>query len=144
MRIVLVTLAVLALAGCGAQQKSADTTTTTAQSGAAGSAAPETTTPGGEVGNSAAGSEAVVVAAPQLIETLTNQKLVYECPKCGMDFDAAGTCSMGCAELVATKIDYICPKDGQAVEQAGTCPRCPMNARIEKTAMATAAAPGRN
>jgi rubrerythrin len=137
MRIVLVTLAVLALAGCGAQQKSADTATTTAEPIAADTAA----TTAGPI---AAGTEAVVAAAPQLIETLTNQKLVYECPKCGMDFDAAGTCSMGCAELVATKVDYICPQDGQAVEQAGTCPRCPMNARVEKTAMAAAAAPGRN
>lgn len=125
MRIVLVTLAVLALAGCGAQQKSADTATTTPQP-------------------TAAGSEAVVAAAPQVIETLTSQKLVYECPKCGMDFDAAGTCSMGCAELVATKIDYICPKDGQAAQQAGRCPRCPMNVRVERTAMAAAPAPGRN
>jgi hypothetical protein len=122
MRLLLVTLAVLALAGCGSTPKSSET--------AAGT--PATTTP-------AAGSDAAVAAAPNLITELTDQKVVYECPKCGMMFDAAGTCSMGCAELVATQVAYSCPKDGQAVEKAGQCPRCPMNARVEKTAMAAAA-----
>jgi hypothetical protein len=51
---------------------------------------------------------------------------------------------MGCAELVATQVDYSCPKDGQAVEKAGKCPRCPMNARVEKTAMAAAATPDKH
>jgi predicted RNA-binding Zn-ribbon protein involved in translation (DUF1610 family) len=124
MRIVLVTLAVLALAGCGAQQKSANTASTT----------PKPT----------AGTEAVVAGAPQAIETLTNQKLVYECPTCGMDFDAAGKCSTDGTELVATRVDYVCPQDGQPVERAGKCPRCPMNARVEKTAMAAAPAAGKN
>lgn len=131
MRIVLMTLAVLALAGCGAQQKPGDTAATAAQS----------TTPGDRAGG---GAEAVAAGTPRVIEELTNQKLVYECPKCGMDFDAAGTCSMDGAELVATRVDYTCPQDGQAVAQAGRCPRCPMNARVEKTAMAAAAAPGKN
>jgi predicted RNA-binding Zn-ribbon protein involved in translation (DUF1610 family) len=124
MRIVLLTLAMLALAGCGAQQKSADTAATTAKP--------------------AAGNAVVVAVAPRPIETLTNQKLVYECPKCGMDFDAAGKCSMDGTELVATRVDYTCPKDGQAVGQAGKCPRCPMNARVDRTAMAAAPASGKN
>ncbi len=136
MRTFLVTLAVLALAGCGAQQKSADT--------AAGTPPPAATPAPASGAGGAAGSDAVTAAAPQLIESLTDQKLVYECPKCGMDFDAAGTCSMDGAELVATKVEYVCPKDGQAVEKAGKCPRCPMNARIEKTAMTGTATSGKN
>lgn len=122
MRIVLVTFAVLALAGCGAQQKSANTEATP--------------TPAGESGIGTAVSEAVVASGPKLIEELTNQKQVFECPKCGMDFEAAGQCSMDGAELVATRVDYTCPADGKAVEAAGKCPRCPMNARVEKTALA--------
>jgi uncharacterized C2H2 Zn-finger protein len=130
MRIVIVTLVVLALAGCGAQQKSTDRAAT-------GS-------PGGEVGNGVAGSDAVVASGPRMIEELTNQRQVFECPKCGMDFDAAGVCSMDSTVLVATRVDYTCPADGKAVEKAGHCPRCAMNARVEKTAMVTAPAPGGN
>jgi predicted RNA-binding Zn-ribbon protein involved in translation (DUF1610 family) len=140
MRIVLVTLAVLALAGCGAQQKPGDTAATATPSGAPGAPATGSTTPGDQAG----GGTGAVAAAPRMIEELTNQRLVYECPKCGMDFDAAGTCSMDGSELVATRVDYTCPQDGQAVAHAGRCPRCPMNARVEKTAMATAPAPAKN
>ncbi len=121
MRILLVTIAVLALAGCGASPKSADT---------ASAPAPPAT-----------GTDAVPAGGPQLIAELTDETTVYECPKCGMMFDAAGTCSMGCAELVATQVSYTCPKDNQAVAAAGQCPRCPMNARVEKTAMAAGTAP---
>ena len=121
MKTLLVTLVVLALAGCGTAQKPAETAAT-------GTPAPT-------------GAEAQTAAAPNLIAELTDQTLVYECPKCGMMFDAAGTCSMGCAELVATQVSYTCPKDNQAVAKAGTCPRCPMNARVEKTAMAAGVAP---
>jgi predicted nucleic-acid-binding Zn-ribbon protein len=70
--------------------------------------------------------------------------MVYECPKCGMDFDAAGKCSMDGTGLVATRVDYSCPKDGKAVEGAGKCPRCAMNAHVEKTAMAPAQNPTGN
>ena len=124
MKTLLVVLAVLALAGCGAQKASNETA---AQTPAAGSAP--------------AGADAAVATAPNLIAELTDQTLVYECPKCGMMFDGPGTCSMGCAELVATQVAYTCPKDDQAVAKAGKCPRCPMNARVEKTAMAAEAAP---
>ena len=133
MRTMIVILAVLALAGCGARQN-ADTAANAPASGAqapAGQAVPP------------AGRDAANAAAPKLIEGLTDQKLVYACPKCGMDFDAAGACTMDGAELVATRVDYVCPKDGQAVEHAGTCPRCPMNARVEKTAVAANVAPGK-
>ena len=124
MRTLLVTIAVLTLAGCSAPQKSTETS--------AGTSAPSATQPG---------SDAVVATAPNQIAELTDQTLVYECPKCGMMFDAAGTCSMGCGELVATQVAYTCPKDNQAVAKAGQCPRCPMNARVEKTAMAGGVAP---
>ena len=133
MRILIVILAVLALAGCSAQQKSADTASSTA--------APEAT-PAPAAGD--ASTPAIAASAPKVIDALTDQTLVYECPKCGMDFDAAGKCSMDGTELVATKVDYTCPADGKAVEKAGQCPRCAMHARVEKTAMAGGVAPGGN
>lgn len=120
MRIVLVTLAIAALAGCGTQQKSASQASSTPSAPAAG----------------AAGTPAVVASAPKEIVELTNQKQVFECPKCGMDFDAAGQCTMDGTTLVATRVDYSCPADGKAVEGAGKCPRCAMNAHVEKTALA--------
>jgi hypothetical protein len=121
MRFVILTLAVAALAGCGAQQKSADRAATPAP-----------------------GTDAVVASGPRAIEELTNQRQVFECPKCGRDFDAAGVCSTDGATLVATRVDYTCPADGKPVEQAGHCPRCAMNARVQKTAMAAAPAAGGN
>ena len=144
MRILLVTFAVLALAGCGAQHESTDTAATHAPSGDAASTPAESTTPGAGVTDGAGAGDAVVATAPRLIEELTDQKLVYECPKCGMDFDAAGKCSMDGAELVAMRVGYSCPADGKAVERAGKCPRCAMNARVEKTALAAAPATDKN
>lgn len=73
-------------------------------------------------------------ATPNAI-TLTNQKLVYECPKCGNDYDKPGKCPMDQTALVATQVSYICPADNQPVDGAGKCPRCNMNARIEKVAL---------
>lgn len=131
MKTLLLMLAVLALAGCGSAQKPAETATATPAAGT--TASPATS-----------GTDAAVASTPNLIAELTDQTLVYECPKCGMMFDAAGTCSMGCAELVATQVSYTCPKDNQAVAKAGTCPRCPMNARVEKTAVAAAVAPDKH
>ncbi len=131
MKTLLLTVALLALAGCGASQKTAETATSTP-------AAETTASP------ATPGTAAAVAAAPNLIAELTDQKLVFECPKCGMMFDAAGTCSMGCAELVATQVSYACPKDNQAVAKAGSCPRCPMNARVDKTAMAGGVAPDKH
>ena len=136
---ILVILALLALAGCGAQQKSASTGGTT-PGGKTGNGA---TTAGGKTGNATA-TDAVVASGPKVIEELTNQKQVYECPKCGRDFDAAGVCSTDGTTLVATRVDYTCPADGKPVEKAGHCPRCAMNARVQKTAMAAAPAAGGN
>ncbi|TMQ69731.1 MAG: hypothetical protein E6K81_14245 [Candidatus Eisenbacteria bacterium] len=133
MRVLIVALAVCLLAGCGAQQRSADTSTASAPPAASAPASPA----GG------AGTQAVAASAPKMIEALTNQKQVFECPKCGMDYDAAGTCSMDGAELVAMRVDYTCPMDHQPVAQAGHCPRCAMNARVEKTALAANATPGK-
>jgi uncharacterized C2H2 Zn-finger protein len=141
MRKLIVILVVLALAGCGAQQKSADVAATAQKPAPAGSAGLETTAPAPEAGP---GGEAVATGAPRMIEELISQTSVYECPKCGMDFDAAGKCSMDGADLVATRVDYTCPQDGQAVPGAGKCPRCPMNARVQKTAMAAAAVPDKH
>ena len=129
MRIVLVILAVLALAGCGAQEKAATT---------------QTPAPAVEAGGAATGGATVAASGPKLIEELTNQTQVFACPKCGMDFETAGQCSMDGTELVATKVDYACPADGKPVEAAGKCPRCPMNARVDKTAMAEVPVPDKH
>jgi len=83
-------------------------------------------------------SDAVTAAAPHSIDALTDQTKVWECPKCGMDYDGAGTCSMDGATLVETRVSYICPADDKPVERSGKCPRCAANARVEKSAMAAA------
>ena len=89
----------------------------------------------------AAGSDAAAVAAKPKEIDITDQKQVWECPKCGMDYDAAGTCSMDGATLVEMNVSYICPADNKPVEHAGKCPRCAVNARIDKVAVA-ASSPG--
>jgi hypothetical protein len=110
-RRVLVLAALLTLAGCGGQP------TSRASQGK---------------------TDAVTAAAPKEIEELTNQKQVWECPKCGMDYDGPGECTMDHVALVETKVDYICPADNQPVEKAGKCPRCAANARVVKSAIAAA------
>ncbi|HKQ58212.1 MAG TPA: hypothetical protein VJY35_10135 [Candidatus Eisenbacteria bacterium] len=144
MRLALIAFVALALAGCSSQ-KSADTAaapatgTTEAPTAAAA--------PSGDATPANPGASAAVQtgdAKPTLIAELTDQTLVYECPKCGMMYDKAGTCTMGCGETVAMQVDYSCPADGKPVEKAGHCPRCPMNARVEKTALAASAPSGKN
>jgi len=130
MKTIIATIAVLALAGCGAPKQSTETASQPPATSATTAAD--------------AGTGAAAAAAPNQIAELTNQTLVYECPKCGMMFDAAGNCSMGCGELVATQVSYSCPKDNQPVAQAGKCPRCPMNARVDKTAMAGGVPPDKH
>lgn len=83
-------------------------------------------------------TDAVTASTPREIEEITDQKKVWECPKCGMDYDGPGECTMDHSTLVETKVDYICPADNQPVEKAGKCPRCPANARVVKTAIAAA------
>ena len=75
-------------------------------------------------------------AGPAIIDALTNQAVVYECPQCGMDFDGPGQCSMDHIDLVKTGIEYICPADNKAVEHSGKCPRCAANATVQRTALA--------
>jgi hypothetical protein len=120
LRVGLAAIAFFSLAGCGAQ--------------------PSSHAP-------AAKTDAVVAAAPNEIEELSDQKKVWECPKCGMDYDGPGECAMDHSKLVETKVDYICPADNRPVDKAGKCPRCAANARIVKTAVAAAepaAAPATN
>jgi len=119
-RVLFALLAALALAGCQAAQKSAQN---------AGDA--KTATP--------SGTDAAPAAAPKEITALTNQTKVWECPKCGMDYDGPGTCNMDGSTLVETQVSYICPADNKPVEHSGKCPRCAANARVEKVAMATSA-----
>ncbi len=86
--------------------------------------------------NHSTAASAKGASKPRAIAALTDQTLVYECPKCGMDFDQAGACSMDGTALVAMKVAYICPADDKPVDHSGACPRCPANARVDKTAMA--------
>ena len=80
-----------------------------------------------------------VASAPKVIESLTDQTLVYGCPECGMDYDGPGQCDMCKVDLVATQVAYICPADNRPVEHSGKCPRCDANARVAKTAVAAEA-----
>ena len=118
-RVLLATLVAAAIAGCQSAPKSTENAATT----------PVTS-----------GTDAMTAAKPKEID-ITDQKQVWECPKCGMDYDAAGTCSMDGATLVEMNVSYICPADNKPVEHAGKCPRCAVNARIDKVAVA-ASSPG--
>lgn len=109
-------LALLLIAGCGGA-KSAGTTATA---------------------HPAPATQAQTAAAPHNI-ALTNQKVVWECPVCEMDYDGPGRCAMGCAELVKYDVAYTCPVDQQPVAGIGKCPRCEMNANVIKTASLGAA-----
>ena len=111
-------IAALTLAGCQAAPRSAHN---------AGES--KTSTP--------SGTQAVTAAAPKEIDVLTSQTKIWECPECGMDYDGPGTCNMDGSTLVETNVSYICPADNKPVEHSGKCPRCAVNARIEKVAMAT-------
>jgi hypothetical protein len=116
-RILYAVLAVLVMAGCQSAPKQNATETPAATH---------------------SGTDAATAAAPTEIAELTNQTKVWECPKCGMDFDGPGVCSMDQTTLVETNVSYICPADNKPVEQAGKCARCAMNARIDKAAVAAA------
>ena len=112
-------IAAIALAGCQAAPQSAGNAAETK------TAAPS-------------GTNAAPAAAPKEID-VTNQKWVWECPNCGMDYDGPGECGMDHATLVQMQVSYICPADGKPVEHSGKCPRCAANARIEKVAVAGSA-----
>src|SRR5215831_14000074 len=87
------------------------------------------------------GTDAAVAAKPKEID-ITDQKQVWECPKCGMDYDGPGTCSMDGSTLAEMNVSYICPADNKPVEHAGKCPRCAANARIDKVAVVTTSSGG--
>jgi hypothetical protein len=115
-RLLSAALVAIALAGCQAAPRSAQNATET-----------KTDTP--------SGTQAVTAAAPKEIQVLTDQTEVWECPKCGMDYDGPGSCVMDGSTLVDTRVSYICPADNKPVERAGKCPRCAVNARVVKVAM---------
>jgi len=119
-RTLLAALVALALAGCQSAPKSATDTQATTKSG----------------------TEAMTAAAPKEIMELVDQTKVWECPKCGMDFDGPGTCHMDGSTLVETNVSYICPADNKPVEHSGKCPRCATNARVDKVAAAASAPSG--
>lgn len=83
---------------------------------------------------------AVVAAThePVLIPALSDEREVWDCQKCGMEYDRAGMCAMCNVELVHTKVDYSCAADGKPVERAGKCPRCDVPVVIKKTALTAA------
>jgi predicted RNA-binding Zn-ribbon protein involved in translation (DUF1610 family) len=86
-------------------------------------------------------THAAAASAPAVIAVLTDQKVIYECPNCGMDYTGPGKCETCDTDLVKTDVAYICPADNEPVERAGACPRCNVNARIVKTAVAADATP---
>lgn len=86
------------------------------------------------------GATADAADAPQLVK-LTDQRTVWSCPTCGMNFDRAGKCSMGCADLVEMNVAYVCPVNGRDVGKAGKCPDCPQDVKVQKTAVAMATPP---
>lgn len=102
------------------------------------SSAPRTESPAASAPSAEANASAVATPAGQdMVEysTLTDQREVWDCQKCGMMFDRAGMCTMCNVELVRTRVDYSCAADGQPVAKGGACPRCPVPAVVKKTAL---------
>ena len=118
-RLLCTALAVIALTGCQAAPKSTP------------NAADKSGTPSGK--------DAATAAAPKEVAVLTNQTWIWECPKCGMDYDGPGECTMDGSTLVQTRVSHICPADNKPVEHSGKCPRCAANARVVKVAVAGSA-----
>jgi len=110
-------LALALAAGCGGEPAATSTPTPVATNRAA-----------------APGTEGAV---PAEITTLTTEREVYDCPKCDMVFDRAGMCTMCHVDLVHSRVDYSCAVDQQPVEQAGRCPRCPQDAVVTITPLAS-------
>ena len=75
-------------------------------------------------------------AAPVLLAGLTDQRTVWDCPKCGMEYDRAGQCGMCHVDLVETRVDYLCAADGKPVVKNGECPRCDAPVQVQRTALA--------
>lgn len=115
----LVFVLALALAGCSSAPKTESRSASTPESAPSTAAAPAN-------------------YEPVLIPALSDQQEVWDCQKCGMEFDRAGMCTMCNVELVHTKVDYSCAADGKPVERAGKCPRCEVPVVIKKTALTAA------
>ena len=94
------------------------------------------------VGCQAKPASHAAAGTPAVIASLTDQKVVWSCPECGMDYAGPGKCSMCNVDLVKESVAYICPADDQPVDHAGKCPRCDANAKVVKTAVAEAAPTG--
>src|SRR2546425_1374451 len=109
----------LALPGCGARQHT-DSAAGTDSSG---------------TGSATAAEPTPVDAQLHEISELTNQVIIYECPKCGMMFDGPGHCTMDGTELYPTKVTYVCPADHMPADHAGKCPRCDRQVQIMKAKM---------
>ena len=109
--------------------------------GGCSSAPSSTATVANRTGSATPAAVAESGAPPQIITALTDEKTVYDCPRCGMEFAGPGQCTMCHVDLVAMKVDYRCPADGGTVQKAGRCPRCQANARVVKTALAVAVPP---
>ena len=109
--------------------------------GGCSSAPSSTATAVDRTGSATPAAAAEAGAPPRIITALNDEKTVYACPRCGMEFADPGQCTMCHVDLVAMKVDYLCPADGEAVEKAGRCPRCQANARVVKTALAVAVPP---
>jgi Zn finger protein HypA/HybF involved in hydrogenase expression len=84
--------------------------------------------------------QATMATQPNAVE-ISNQALVYECAKCGTDYDKAGKCPADGTDLVAMQVSYICPADHQPADHAGKCPRCNMDVEIQKVALNGAGSP---
>lgn len=121
-------VALLVVVGCGAQQQPAPQ-----------ASAPEPASPATTAAESPKSATASTETVPRLIAELSNETLVYECPVCKMTFADPGICTMKCAELVRTQVAYVCPADGKSVDHAGDCPRCDVDASVVLTAMTSEA-----
>ncbi len=98
-----------------------------------GAAPPAAEAPPSPVAASRAVAPGSAAHVPVEIPVLSDEREVWDCPKCDMVYDRAGMCTMCDADLVHSRVDYSCPVDSKPVEKAGLCPRCPQAATIAMT-----------
>jgi predicted RNA-binding Zn-ribbon protein involved in translation (DUF1610 family) len=136
MRTLVLSTLMVVLAGC-ASAPSTDSTAGRASSVAdAKTALDAKAAPTPAHASDAATASVPATDTPQIVVAITDQRMVYDCPKCGMEYDRAGQCGMCHVDLEPVRLDYLCPADGKPVERAGRCPRCAVDAKIVRTAMA--------
>ena len=112
----------LALWGCGRREPQPASGTTG-----------QSTAPG--LAPSPSANSALAAALPQEIDQLTDQVIIYECPKCNRMYDANGECPKDGAQLYATKVTFICAYDDEIIDHYGRCPKCGRMVKIEKAKM---------